>query len=963
MKIRRLEIGAFGRFRNLSLDLGPGLNVVYGSNEAGKSTLLRFIQGMLYGLQKPGAPRRTPLLELQRLMPWDGMPARGALVYATSDGRSYRVEREFGNRGFTRLYDAATGEELTSRYPPDQRKELLFAEAQLGLSDGEFAATACIGQMEAKSIGMSQELTTRLANLTAGGQEDLSLTGVLKLLSDGLSEIGAPGRESTKPLAEAVRRVQRLEAALDSARRVRDENLGKERLLRELRAEAARLSREIEDLRRWRDALRRHELRQRRTQLTELRHRLAEADTRAQALAAHAGFPAEHRDEVAALADVLTRLGRQEKEAAAELERLARQQAGAEQALAGFAPLQALDPDAEVQVSQDFVAYSRNLQDKEERRARLDELGRQLAAIETRLNALGALATEGLAWEARLEQLDEQVRQGESQLNRLGQARPDLQAQRESAERQLKGRHTSAALAAAGLAVVAAALAFALGQSLLAGLAVLALPVWLLLRRPSGAALQAHRSAQQALDEHNHSVRGLEAEVAACQAEKAGILKQAGASTMAEFKAKVREGQGLLQERERGLSESARLQTDVTHIDASLRVLGSALVEAVAAGQQVAATRQDAAAAALPDVLALGEAHVRQFRQVWAAYRRAREEVAELGRQRRQAENALADRRREREEAGQRLQDLLQQAGAENLQAYEESYRHHQEYRSALQARGTAEQVLQAALAEGDETALDRELSALGPAPAGEDEPLGAPSGKPAGTAAVTPSDPDVQELTRRLNLLTAELSSKQADARGLEGQTEQAYRGLDLAALEVELEGAVAERQALEDRRWVLEQAKTEIEAASEEVHREFAPRLNQVASAAIARITGGRYQDVRADKSLALRVLVPETGQLRPVEDLSGGSLDQFYLALRLGMADLLTGGREPVPFLLDDTFVQFDDQRLARVMDYLLELAQTNQALLFTCHRREAEAARRYPDQARILELPTPNAPSQG
>ena len=50
MIIRHLHITGFGKFKNRDFDLKQGLNVVYGSNEAGKSTLKTFMVSMLYGI-------------------------------------------------------------------------------------------------------------------------------------------------------------------------------------------------------------------------------------------------------------------------------------------------------------------------------------------------------------------------------------------------------------------------------------------------------------------------------------------------------------------------------------------------------------------------------------------------------------------------------------------------------------------------------------------------------------------------------------------------------------------------------------------------------------------------------------------------------------------------------------------------------------------------------------------------
>ncbi|MGZ3459304.1 MAG: ATP-binding protein, partial [Archangium sp.] len=54
LRIDLLRVHGFGHFSGYELELRPGLNLLYGPNEAGKSTLLAFIRGMLFGLEKRG---------------------------------------------------------------------------------------------------------------------------------------------------------------------------------------------------------------------------------------------------------------------------------------------------------------------------------------------------------------------------------------------------------------------------------------------------------------------------------------------------------------------------------------------------------------------------------------------------------------------------------------------------------------------------------------------------------------------------------------------------------------------------------------------------------------------------------------------------------------------------------------------------------------------------------------------
>ncbi len=184
------------------------------------------------------------------------------------------------------------------------------------------------------------------------------------------------------------------------------------------------------------------------------------------------------------------------------------------------------------------------------------------------------------------------------------------------------------------------------------------------------------------------------------------------------------------------------------------------------------------------------------------------------------------------------------------------------------------------------------------------------------------------------------------AAINGLEDRVEEFNRvGRELLDAARELEEAQAELERLTQEREALELAARCIQEASGEIHRDFAPRLNARIGTLVKAVTGGRYSQVRVDGSLNLRVLAPETGRLAPLRALSSGTVDQFRLSLRLAVADLLTGGRGGLPLILDDSFVQWDDRRLEGALAHLLELARSNQVLLFTCQQREMNILSRW------------------
>jgi DNA repair exonuclease SbcCD ATPase subunit len=95
----------------------------------------------------------------------------------------------------------------------------------------------------------------------------------------------------------------------------------------------------------------------------------------------------------------------------------------------------------------------------------------------------------------------------------------------------------------------------------------------------------------------------------------------------------------------------------------------------------------------------------------------------------------------------------------------------------------------------------------------------------------------------------------------------------------------------------------------------------------------TNGKYQRVEVNKeALEFRVYSDEKGDWVRPEDLSGGVVDEFYLAFRLALAGLIFGDKKP-PLILDDPFVNFDSVRLANTLSFLKTLASDYQIIIFT------------------------------
>lgn len=114
------------------------------------------------------------------------------------------------------------------------------------------------------------------------------------------------------------------------------------------------------------------------------------------------------------------------------------------------------------------------------------------------------------------------------------------------------------------------------------------------------------------------------------------------------------------------------------------------------------------------------------------------------------------------------------------------------------------------------------------------------------------------------------------------------------------------------------------------------FGLHLNKTASELINSITNGAYRSMNVDEDL--NVYLQGDKKVVPMHQVSSGTLDQIYLALRLASAKLIQNETDCLPLILDDSFVLYDEDRMNSALKWLIEVYQ-GQIILFTCHHRES------------------------
>src|SRR6188474_530854 len=219
MRIERVIARAFGPFQDEVLELGPGLSVVAGPNESGKSTWHAALRLAITGVRRgkgPGTIAERQLAERHR--PWD-LPDRWEVEarLGLDDGRTIDISQDLAGKVACRAVDVALGRDVSDEIldgTPD-------ASRWLGLDREAFAATICVGQAQIAAIAgreTAASLQEHMQRAAATRGTDATAAEARTRLDDFRREhVGVDRQGARGPLRSAKERVELARLALVDA--------------------------------------------------------------------------------------------------------------------------------------------------------------------------------------------------------------------------------------------------------------------------------------------------------------------------------------------------------------------------------------------------------------------------------------------------------------------------------------------------------------------------------------------------------------------------------------------------------------------------------------------------------------------------------------------------------------------------------------------------------------------------
>ena len=904
MKIIRVDVDGYGVLADFHVDkLSAGLSLVIGENEAGKTTLLDFVRGVLFGF--PGRNRR-----LQQHLPIRGGRHGGSLGLVDDDGRGYRLERFVGS-----------------------------GEAKLASTDGGSLPLSALQRL----LGGADEALFR--NVFAFGLSELSLFESLDraevrdvLFSAGVLGAGRSARRSmqeleslrttlVRPRKDDVRgnalsrRVAMLDAEMRAARRRADAYPGLFAEHSRLQSHVQEKRHQLEDLRQrtneidrlvalwptWRSRL---EATGRLEELGPARDQLETAVALAEnirylreARSGHLERLEKHRDHLGAietatveLEGILTRLGGVRiapipLAVTEELSQLTRE------APLALATLRAADDMLRKAVLAERESKMSKVDEPEAPPPAIDEIERRIALVHRLELAIGR---------ERLER------------ERVAKQQSDAAAQRAMRARQRGGADllTSRLLLATSVGVIALGVATATlghrhGTTLTAlgiggaifGVALLALA--LRMRRTLNSFVEA------APEIDDTELLSLQRELQRMAADLSlDVVDESGAAAAAE-------------ELQRLLSRRRRLD-DAVLVDARLRLESeNARAEQERARDAVASIDERAAKTSI--LLGFSNAlGVEGLAQAVEAITKAQELRDRIDRIRR-ADDLIAP-------AIESFQETLQSTEAALLLEPDEDVTRRVRRLEVLLDEASADQRLRVQLAEAIAEATAHLHEGLG-SDAGGDQWNALSTGELASWEAERAAlSTQVLEAQERYEELVGELRDKERELEEVTTSSEMSRLATDRSTAAAELDDVLEQWLVAGAARALLERC-----LARYELDRQ--PEVIAHASELFREVTDGRYghvvveEDDDADRRNV--IAIRDSGERVDAADLSRGTAEQLYLCLRLGFAQSFAEQSVELPFVIDDILVNFDPRRASAVAGILARVARSHQVIAFTCH----------------------------
>ena len=202
MRITELFLKNFGKFQDKKIELSDGINLIYGENESGKSTIYTFLRGMLFGMER-GRGRAALKDNFSKYEPWSNPNSYSGTLRFTCEGKHFCLNRNFDKYSKCAcLFCEDDGEEFALEHGD---LEILLG----GLKELDYDNTVAVGQSKVL-VGneLAEELKNYAANYYVSGDSQINMSAALQSLKERKKQLEREVRKQTEKAQEQKEHIE-----------------------------------------------------------------------------------------------------------------------------------------------------------------------------------------------------------------------------------------------------------------------------------------------------------------------------------------------------------------------------------------------------------------------------------------------------------------------------------------------------------------------------------------------------------------------------------------------------------------------------------------------------------------------------------------------------------------------------------------------------------------------------------
>lgn len=892
MIINKLNIISFGGLKDKVIELTENVNLIYGENEKGKSTIQNFIRIWLYGMNS----KRTKDIKSNdrlRFMPITGEKIRGEL-YITHNNRSYIISRSFGvtkKEDTSEIIDFETGEEILD-IPKDEPGRYFF-----NVNSQTFYKTLFINQLGVSiSRDKEEEIIDKAANLLNSDSDNVSVQKALEKLESIRKSITTPRKTGELDLLR--NKLEALNTERYEGYRLSKENIDKEELLISLRERRKETRREINNLDIYKKYIKKVKLRKEYEDITEylrkkeelkLKEKSIEKSISSRSGIIDEGIISDIKNENSLYLSLLDMKAEEER-------RLKENKEMYSNTMESFKGLSFIDGLTSEEKNK-FIKATMERDTLKEKIDTFEALNKSIKEIKKDIGNKEKLIGESINFKDVREEIRDVLIKYEEKLKEL----------KFKAESYNNKEEVSSSIGSSkGLTYLAVLLVI-----ISALLIIFKVNIFISIGLLGGLALVLFRIISLKLnsnskDNVNISIKKLKDEIEDLEREIFKYTKLVSASSYENFikKLKLFDDYNLYVEKQNLKIREKEAQISVLNID--LAKENYLINEKYINNMLEASEARD----------------INEVILMFAKYEEVNKEVLALKIDIEKEEKSIEKLSNELSIREKRIRERLDNIGLSDIELSEVEEKL-LELKEKLKQREDILKSLESINAAYEALTKDKDIESI-------KEEL-----KDIINENINYSYSSEEEIDNQVSIKSNELIEIEKEIKDVENYLNNRFIGKrTIPQIEEEINEVKEKVKKLELLLKACEIAIENMNETIREVRGNFGSVLNSNVIDYFKKITNNEYSDVMVADSYDMKVRKGK--EILPGGALSNGTNDQLYLSLRLSFIDMIYKGVE-YPLIVDEAFVQYDDFRIERALDMLLS-TDFAQLIIFTCQQRE-------------------------